>query len=30
MAKYIFIRLDITEESLFQGLSTPKNLVYSK
>ena len=30
MAKYIFVRLDITKESLFQGLSTPKNLVYSK
>lgn len=30
MANYIFVRLDITEESLFQGLSTPKNLVYSK
>lgn len=29
-AKYIFIRLDIGKESLLQGLSTPKDLVYSK
>lgn len=29
-AKYIFIRLDISEESLLQGLSTDKELVYSK
>jgi len=27
-AKYAFIRLDISEESLLQGLSTPKGLVY--
>ncbi|MGB4433123.1 MAG: hypothetical protein WBJ05_04005, partial [Bacillota bacterium] len=29
-AKYAFVRLDIPEESLFEGLETPKNLVYSK
>lgn len=30
MAKYIFVRLDISKESLLQGLSTDKELVYSK
>lgn len=30
MAKYIFIRLDISKESLIQGLSTDKKLVYRK
>ncbi|MBD5114167.1 MAG: hypothetical protein HDT46_03060 [Ruminococcaceae bacterium] len=30
MAKYIFIRLDISKESLLQGLSTDKEIVYSK
>lgn len=29
-AKYIFIRLSISKESLIQGLSTEKELVYSK
>lgn len=29
-AKYIFIRLDISSESLIQGLSTGKRLVYDK
>ena len=29
-AKYIFVRLDISKESLIQGLSTDKELVYSK
>lgn len=29
-AKYIFIRLDISKESLYQGLSTGKELVYGK
>jgi len=29
-AKYAFIRLGISEESLLQGLSTPKELVYDK
>ncbi|MDE6593395.1 MAG: hypothetical protein K2K57_10100, partial [Oscillospiraceae bacterium] len=29
-AKYIFIRLDISKESLLQGLSTDKELVYGK
>ena len=27
-AKYAFIRLNITKESLLQGLGTPKNLIY--
>lgn len=30
VAKYIFIRLNISKESLLQGLSTPKSLVYNK
>ena len=30
MAKYIFVRLDISKESLIQGLSTDKELVYDK
>lgn len=30
IAKYIFVRLDISKESLFQGLSTDKELVYGK
>lgn len=30
MAKYIFVRLDISKDSLIQGLSTDKELVYSK
>jgi len=30
MAKYIFVRLDISMESLIQGLSTDKELVYKK
>lgn len=30
MAKYIFVRLDISKESLIQGLSTDKELVYNK
>lgn len=30
MAKYIFVRLDISKESLIQGLSTDKELVYKK
>lgn len=30
MAKYIFVRLDISKESLIQGLLTDKRLVYSK
>lgn len=30
MAKYIFVRLDISKESLIQGLSTDKGLVYNK
>ena len=30
MAKYIFVRLDISKESLVQGLSTDKEIVYSK
>lgn len=29
-AKYIFVRLDISKESLLQGLSTDKELVYGK
>lgn len=29
-AKYAFIRLDIPEQSLIQGLRTPKDLVYEK
>ena len=29
-AKYIFVRLDISERSLLQGLSTDKELVYGK
>lgn len=29
-AKYIFVRLDISEKSLLQGLSTDKRLVYDK
>lgn len=29
-AKYIFVRLDISEKSLIQGLSTDKRLVYGK
>ncbi|MDE7298297.1 MAG: hypothetical protein K2N94_05650 [Lachnospiraceae bacterium] len=29
-AKYIFVRLDISRESLIQGLSTDKKLVYDK
>lgn len=29
-AKYIFVRLDISEESLLEGLSTDKELVYRK
>lgn len=29
-AKYIFVRLDISKESLIQGLSTDKELVYNK
>lgn len=29
-AKYIFVRLDISKESLLQGLSTDKELVYNK
>lgn len=29
-AKYIFVRLDISEKSLLQGLSTDKRLVYEK
>lgn len=28
IAKYAFIRLNITKESLIQGLSTPKDLIY--
>ena len=30
VAKYIFIRLIMSKESLLQGLSTPKSLVYNK
>lgn len=30
IAKYIFVRLDISKESLIQGLSTDKELVYDK
>lgn len=30
MSKYIFVRLDISKESLIQGLSTDKELVYNK
>lgn len=30
MAKYIFVRLDISKESLIQGLSTDKEFVYNK
>lgn len=30
MAKYIFVRLDISEKSLLEGLATEKKLVYSK
>ena len=30
VAKYIFIRLNMSKESLLQGLSTPKSLVYNK
>ncbi|MBQ7918796.1 MAG: hypothetical protein IJ324_02500 [Lachnospiraceae bacterium] len=30
MAKYIFVRLDISKESLIQGLATDKELVYNK
>ena len=30
VVKYIFIRLNISKESLLQGLSTPKTLVYNK
>ncbi len=30
VSKYIFIRLSISEESLLQGLSTPKSIVYDK
>lgn len=30
VAKYIFIRLNISKESLLQGLSTPKSFVYHK
>lgn len=30
LAKYIFVRLDISKESLIQGLSTEKELVYEK
>lgn len=30
LTKYAFIRLDISHESLFQGLSTEKGLVYKK
>lgn len=29
-AKYVFIRLSISKESLLQGLSTPKELIYDK
>lgn len=29
-AKYVFVRLDISKESLIQGLSTEKELVYQK
>jgi len=29
-AQYLFIRLDISEKSLMEGLSTPKQLVYDK
>lgn len=30
ISKYAFIRLGISKESLLQGLSTPKNLIYEK
>lgn len=30
VSKYIFIRLSISQESLLQGLSTPKSIVYEK
>lgn len=30
LAKYIFVRLDISKESLLRGLSTDKDLVYGK